>query len=475
MLQGPSSLVGLPLDAATAAYNLATGQQLRQPSEAISQSLTQVGFPEPQNLAETGMTAAAGGLPEIRAQLANLLPKSLRNVPASFQGEQSMQDLLLAEARDAGYVVPPATVGRSTVRETVAGKVRTQQAAAEANQQVTNKLAARTLGIPEDKPLSLAAVKEVMDDAGRVYEKVKTDRRFVADDQYKSDLAKLESETLEISKDFPDLKLEGMAEISNLVKGLNSSNFSAKSLVDLVKRLRSEAKNSLSFNNTDSADRALGRAKLDAAETLEDLMSRELVRQGDMSLFQEFNAARVLLAKAHTVDAAINPATGNVIAAKLAENLRRRSPLSGELSLAARFGNAFPSAAQELKSSPVNAMDASITALLGAGLGSLPLIAGASSPYAVASALSALTYPGARYAARKSLLSEGMQDSLVRRPRAEGGLLGPVAGAAAAAEAPASPQQQTGLPAGFVLMDEEEERRRIRSPLSRIVPQPAGR
>lgn len=473
MLQGPSSLVGLPFDAATAAYNLATGQRLRQPSQAISQALTDIGLPEPQGVAETAMTAMAGGFPEARTKMTSLLPEALqRTAETPFMGRQNMQDLLVGEAVDAGYVIPPATVGRTTIRENVSGKIMTQQAAASQNQKVTNRLAATALGLPTDRDLSPAAVKEVMNTAGRVYEKVKSNRQFMADDQYLNDLAQLEGEALEIARNFPDLKIEGMGEVSNLVRGLTQQSFSAKSLVDLVKRLRADAKDNLAFNNANPAERALGRAKLDAAETLEELMARELARQGDMSLFQEFNNARRLIARAHTVEAAMNPATGNVIASNLAENLRRRKPLTGELALAARFGNAFPSAAQELKSSPVSAMDAAVTALLGTSLGTLPLITGASAPYAAGSSLLALGYPAARYASRRSLLGPEMQQSLARRPMpAEGGLLGPTLGAAATlgAQEPRQelPPAPAPLPAGFRLLPEEEY---LRGPLGRTIP-----
>lgn len=462
-LQGPSSLVGLPLDAITGLYNVATGQQLRQPSEAISQSLTQAGLPAPESLPETGVTAMSGGLPEVRAQIANLFPQAYqaiaRRLPGSFQGEQSMQDILLAEARDAGYVVPPATVGRSTVRENVSGKALTQQAAAARNQTITNRLAAQAIGLPTDKKLSIAAVQEVRRKAGDVYDKVKTGRSFRADDEYLNDLADLESGASQLAKDFPELDLTDMKGVADLVKGMTQEQFTATGAVELIKRLRNQAKTNLGFMVDDPAKKALGRAQADAAEAVEGLMARELARQGDMTLAREFEDARRIIAKAHSVESAMNPATGNVNARALAGELRRRKPLTGELRLIARFGEAFPQAAQELKSSNVSAVDAMVTALLGVG----------------GAGLGALAYPAARVAARSSLLGEGMQESLVRRPEPpRGGLLGPVAGGVAGAQAPAQPAP-TALPPGFVLVDEEEERRRIRSPLSRVVPTPAGR
>lgn len=460
MLQGPSSLIGLPLDAAVAAYNLATGQNIRQPSEAISQSLTNLGLPEPQGILETGVTAMAGGAPEARAKVTNLLSRELQRVSETpFMGQQNMQDLLLAEANNAGYVVPPATVGRKTVRENVSGKVMTQQAAAERNQQVTNRLAARALGLPEDRPLSPEAVLEVRRQAGTVYEKIKTDRRFSADDQYLNDLSAIEEDVIQISRDFPDLKIEGMKEVSDLVKGLTEENFSSKGLVNLVKDLRYKAKTNLGFGVQSPAQRSLGNAQMDAAEALEDLMERELIRKGDMTLLKDFRDARRLIAKSHSVENAINPSTGNVNAASLSNELQRRKPLTGDLATIARFGRAFPSAAQELKSSPVSAMDAAITTLLGTSLGSAPFLAGSTSPYAALSSLAALSYPGARYLSRESVLGPSMQRSLVRRDQGpRGGLLGPIAGATTTigANRPAPTPPPPTLPAGFRVLEEDQ-------------------
>ncbi len=488
MLQGPSSLVGLPLDAAVAAYNLATGNRLRQPSEAISQSLTQAGFPEPQGILETGVTALAGGVPEARTQLTSLLPQRLQKVAETqFMGQQDMRDLLINEAIDAGYVIPPATVGKSTVRETVSGKVMTQQAASERNQNVTNRLAARALGLPEDQPLSPAAVQEVRRNAGRVYEKIKNDRTFSADNQYINDLVALEEDATQIARDFPELDLAGMKEVANLVKGLTEGQFTSKGLVDTVKRLRFQAKENLKFGVASPAQRELGNAQIDAAEILEDLMERELTRQGVPELVQEFKNARRLIAKSHSVEAAMNPSTGNVVASSLTKELNRRKPLTGELSVIARFGGAFPSAAQEIKASQVSNLDAAIAAMLGTSLGTAPFLAGVTNPYAALSALGGLAYPGARYVSRQSVLGPSMQQSLVRRPtQGPGGLLSSTAAAmtTAGAQQPPQPQSPYPLPLGFTILPgenapgptisaAEELRRRAATDLSRIVPRPA--
>lgn len=474
LLQGPSSLVGLPFDAMTAAYNLATGQRLRQPSEAINQALTQAGLPEPQGLLETGVTTLAGGFPEARTRLENLLSPAMQRVANTpFMGQQNLQDLATTEAIDAGYVIPPSATGRSMVRENISGKAMTQQEAAARNQEVTNRLAARSLGLPEDRPLSPTAISEVRQKAGKVYEKIKTDRSFSADSDYLNDLIALEENALSIARDFPNLNISGMGEIQNLVKGLTEQNFSAKSLVDLVKKLRFEATANSSFAVTDPAQKALGNAQKDAAEALEALMERQLARQGDTDLAQEFRNARMLIAKSHSVEDALNPATGNINAISLAGELQRRNPLSGELATIARFGLAFPFAAREGIRKPVSAADIVVTSMLAPTLGSLPFFMGAQSPYAALSALGAAGFTGSRIAARGSILGPNVQQSLTRRPQQpSSGLLAPVAGAmtTAGAQSQQPAPNANVVPPGLRVLPEYGY---YQSPLSQIVPSPS--
>lgn len=423
-LEGPAGLVALPLDAAVAAYNLATGQQLRQPSQAISQALTSVGFPEPRGAAETGLSIAAGGLTSAPAELSNLLSRGLRNLPTGRVGDLTMQDMLLEEARGRGYVVPPSTVGTTTgvsVAEGIGGKILTEKAAAAQNQKITNALAAESIGLPTNKPLSPAAIREVRDAAGQVYGKIKKGFTFFADDQYIDDLSAIEQSTNVLIKEFPDLPIDEMASIRETVNSIVRPNFSSEAAIELIKRLRNQAKENLKFMVDSASQKALGRAQLEAAEAVEGLMGRNLRQQGAGNLADEFDEARRTIAKTYTVEQAINPATGNVNAQKLAAEIRQRKPLSGPLALSGRFAEAFPQAAQEVRSSPVSAMDAIATGVLGTGLYGAGGFGGAAL---------ALGYPLARYGARRGVLGSAVQESLLRRgPQTRrGGLLAPAIG-----------------------------------------------
>src|SRR3990167_10148155 len=79
------------------------------------------------------------------------------------------------DAQKAGYVIPPSAVKPSFTTnklESVAGKAAIKQEAAIRNQEVTNKLAARAIGLPEDTSLSMGALEGVRREAGKSYEKL---------------------------------------------------------------------------------------------------------------------------------------------------------------------------------------------------------------------------------------------------------------------------------------------------------------
>jgi hypothetical protein len=419
-LEGASGLTALPLDAAVAAYNLATGQNIRQPSRAISESLTSIGLPEPQGAAETGLTITSGALGGVPARLSNLLSPRLQNLPSGRVGQMTMEDLLVDEARARGLKIPPATV-RTTVgpqiAESFGGKVATQQTASVQNQKIINRMAAEEIGLDPTKPISPSAVQEVRRQAGNIYQKIKDNFRFTADDEYINDLANLDESSRVIQTDFPNLPMGDMKEIRETAAAIAEPNFSAKGAIELIKRLRFQASSNLSFAVDDPAKKALGNAQIDAAEALEALMARNLRRLGRPELADEFDESRRTIAKTYSIEQAMSPATGNVNARKLAQELQRRKPLSGNLSLIARFAQAFPAASEDLRRSQAAALEGY------AALGSIVGGAGFSSP---SLALLGASIPLARYGVRQTLMSEPVQRTLTPRPGTPtGGLLAP--------------------------------------------------
>lgn len=383
VVKGINSLPVLAQDLGVGIRNLLPGQNYELPSsmynKAIDEALPQSSQPG-ANAIEFGTSLATGlKLPQF---------KMATNVPAGFV--KPSQDLVrqqtLAASQKAGYVVPPSTTNPTVMNkilESIGGKVATAQDAAVKNQSVTNTLSKRALGLTEDAPLTQEAMSALRAEAGDVYGMLRSAGKIVADPQFTDDLSKVTSKFSGASKDFPEL---AKSEVTDLVAGASKKEFSADSAVDLLSILRDRASKAYA-----SGDKGLGKAYKEVSKAFEDVIERNLKAAGNSYLVSKFKDARQLIAKTHSVESAFNPSTGNVVAPKLATQLSKGKPLSGDLLTVAKFGQAFPKAAQAVTDSgAVRNTDV----ILGAG----------------ASALSReptyLLYPFARQAARSFLLSK---------------------------------------------------------------------
>lgn len=313
------------------------------------------------------------------------------------QAQNSVRDATLQQSRKAGYVVPPSTTNPTAtnrVMESVSGKAATHQSAAIKNQRVTNRLVREELGLPADAPLTKQTLHTIRTQEGNVYKAVKRAGRITVDNDYVDDLIKLSDSVDEIAKDFPELNVGANKEIHTLTDNLLKDSFDSSSAVELVKQLRKEASSNLSFAaSADPAKRALGTAQREAAGAVEDMLVRHLNATGKGNLAQRFDAARVKIAKTYSVEAALNEGTGNVVATQLGTQLKKGKPLSGNFEAIAKFAQAFPEAARELKSS--------------AGVSALDAMAGVVGGSTLNPALFAL--PAVRIGAREALLSKAGQ------------------------------------------------------------------
>lgn len=330
---------------------------------------------------------------------------------AADKANNAVRDATLKASQEAGYVVPPSTTNPTVLNralESVAGKAATQQSAQVANQGVTNNLIRQELGLPEGAPLTRGMLNGIRLQAGRAYQAVKSAGLITADSQYLDDLTRIAQSVDDVAKDFPDANVGANEEINKLVNSLLRDRFSSSSVVEFVKQLRKSATGNMSgVNAADPAKRALGMAQRDAASALEDQVIRHLESKGMGQLAQEFDAARVLIAKTYSAEAALNESTGNIVATKLSAHLRRGKPLSGGLETAAKFAGAFPKAAGEQVTSPgVSAVDALIGGV-GAGTGNPAM----------------LGLPLARMAARGTALS-GPYQAAMTAPNYGPGLAG---------------------------------------------------
>ena len=371
---------------------------------------------------EVGMTpeefrAAKNKNIAIQSTLGGVLPaggeliKMLRGTKPSAQVANVIEN-----ARETGYTMLPTQAGGgifSQALEGLAGKTSTAQAASVKNQQVTDKLAIKALGLPEDSILSPELIKSVRDTAGLAYENlklsgtVKTSPKFIQ----ALDEIKPYKDAVQAAKDFPD---ELANPIIKTIESLKRPNFDVNSAVSKINLLRNEA--DVAFRQGNSA---LGKANKDASKVLENTIENHLANTKQTDLLDKFREARTLIAKTYEVEKAMNKTTGSVEASKLGSRLQAGKPMSGELKDIAQFAQTFPKAVQTPEKVagvvPFTPLDAGYATLAGGSA----LLGGQDYGSTGALTLAALL---ARPGARKLALSRPVQNSLVTKATQPGAI-----------------------------------------------------
>jgi len=372
------SLPMTAMDMGVSARNMLTGSNYDLPSQMNRQALNTV-LPE----SRTPQEKIAGVVESALAGSRLPAPQAAQQAPSGFvkPGYDMVRQQTLANAQKAGYVVPPATTNPTLgnkLMESLGGKMATAQDAAVRNQDVTNTLAKRALGLSEDAPLTQDALTSLRSEAGDAYKTLRQVGSVALDAPA--------TQTLDsVAAKFAGSKLKDALgdgnNIPKIVQALKDEPLNGNSAVDAIDILRGSANKAYL-----AGDKELGKGYREVSSAIENLMERNL--SGDA--LQQFKDARQLIAKSYSVESAFNPSTGNVVATKLAAQLAKNKPLSGDLKLAAQFGQAFPKAAQGITDSgAVRNTDV----LMSAGASALSKEPGW------------LLYPFARQAARSFLLS----------------------------------------------------------------------
>lgn len=284
---------------------------------------------------------------------------------------------LAARAQAEGITFPPTQVNptfANKMLEGLAGKISTAQAAAEKNAPIVNKLVAGDMKI--EGPLSKDALQQVRSDAGEAYDAIKhvanretgVKTRFQSDPAYQDAIANLGGDYNAIIKEVPEL---ANPDIETLRGALSKPDMSATTVVELTKKLRYDG--GLNYRSQDPAKRALGQAQIDGSNALDAMMERQLTAAGEGQLVQNLRDARILIAKSHGAEKALDESSSNIMAAKLKAQLEKGKPLTGGMRLVAELAQQYPKAVQPIKSSmpgvsPLDYMAGAITGIGGSSL-----------------------------------------------------------------------------------------------------------
>lgn len=278
-------------------------------------------------LLNTALGAGAGVAGnKLASYVGNKVDQS-RLAQALRQSQNAPRDATIAAARDAGYTVPPTAANPTWINrtlESLAGKEATRQSASVSNQNVTNALARKALGMADDAALTDDALSAFRSTAAQPYREV-------------SALGPQAADALEQLK-------QARHDATAYFKHYDRS--------------------------ADPASLKQAQAMQQTAEALEQQLEQFAQAAGRNDLIPALRDARRQIAKSYTVGRALNDTTGNVDARALASALRRGAPLSDELETVARFASAFPGAnrtPESIGGDGVSKLKFALSALMGTG------------------------------------------------------------------------------------------------------------
>lgn len=371
----------------------------------------------------------------------------------------------LQESQAAGYIVNPSAIKPSTTTnrlESIAGKAAVKQEASLRNQTITNQLAAKSIGLPEDTILTPGALEDVRTQAGKAYEevqqlnpstilqgmKVKTmqERAMLPGPATGINVRKVNADPLMTGMNVQEIRneqgiLQGLktrqvsqGQQPGALEGLKTTVTSrGQEIPGPLERLKVNVKETRGVNPLEelkdaraqatsyykhydrSADPAsLKQAKQFSARAniLENQIEQQALKAGKPELMPRLRAARQLIARTYDVERALNMGDGNVSATVIGRLLSQGRPLGGELKIIGKFAQAFPSVTREgamIPASGVSGTEAGMSAVLGTlGYGA------AGGPVG----LMAAGLPLLRSPARSLLLSDMYQRRLLAEPPA---------------------------------------------------------
>lgn len=347
------------------------------------------------------------------------------------QGQNAVKDQAIKEAKDIGYkTVPSISDGSLTGRliEGASGKVKAQQLAAVKNQNLTDALVRRGLGLPEDAPLSADTMRSVRQQAAQQgYDPVRAIPSIKTDNTFRQQVSQLTSRADNAAKDFGGLVDSDVKPLADGLKAIPS--FSGDTAVDAAAIFREKASDFYSQGN-----KTLGAAYRKAAEAVEGQIERGIAANGKPAapLMADFRAARTRMAQTFDVEKALREGQGSVDARALgkiyAKNPQR---MTGEIAQVGRTAAAMPDVMAIPKAgwaNPITAVDSGFATFGGILAGNpAPLafpLARAAGRYGLMSDLGQKMFTTPNYA--PGMLTRGAAPTLEELQRlGVGGLLGP--------------------------------------------------
>lgn len=313
----------------------------------------------------------------VAALVGGSLPYGIAALPRLAYAEPTAQAV---EAHNQGYVIPPGSASEkpsilTQVAQALPGKTSLAQAASMKNSGITEQLAAKALGLPEDTQLTDQVFNQVRTNAGKAYAAIEGAVPVIQpNSNFLDTVSNLGSQNSPAAAAFP--KIMKNAEVADLVDELkNVQPFSPRAGLETIKQLRAEANSNFQAIG-DPKRQSLALVQRQAADALDKLIEDNITeyqanpvsgRQIPTDLVDNYRAARQLIAKSYDLQSVTNPATGEVNAIGLARLAAKGRPLSGELKTIADTAAAFPKVMQSPTAFGSNVPTLSPVDIAGAG------------------------------------------------------------------------------------------------------------
>ncbi|MDR3067724.1 MAG: glycoside hydrolase family 104 protein [Comamonas sp.] len=241
------------------------------------------------------------------------------------------------DAIEAGYKLPPSQAKPSTVNRVLDGALDRAKLNAEltlSNQQASNNLARRAVGLPEGAELSRQSLANLRQQAGQSYETLRNLGPITPDKAFRTELRDIGKQYANTKNSFPGLVADN--GVAKIVKGANVKTMDSSSAVDAIRTLRERAGDLFAAGN-----QTAGRAARKTATAIENQLERHLQGTGNEAAVQAFRDARQQIARVHELERVLTP-SGNIDAKALGAALKRGKPLTGDMLSIAQAGRTFP-------------------------------------------------------------------------------------------------------------------------------------
>jgi hypothetical protein len=231
-----SKLPLLAMDAGVGARNLLTKSNYELPSSMFTRLLDEHTLP-PEGIGKAAefvsSSLVGAGLPG---------PTIKNPAPSSFVSSKipTPRDLTLQKAQQADLVVPPSTTNPTVTNrmlESFGGKNGLEQDARAINTRGIDALAKKAVGIPEDSPVTIDALKAIRSQASAPHEAIRNTGTVVTDENFSNDVAKVLSKYKSAAGVSKELAKTDLADLANSFE----KSFPSSDAIDAIQVLRDRA------------------------------------------------------------------------------------------------------------------------------------------------------------------------------------------------------------------------------------------